>query len=227
MIWMMYTPTWILTVPRFDLMLFVVSLGSQFEVPACFVHLLFASLCALLGWNFSRHQVCAERSMDVLQENGWRNDHVLHSLVSELEVHWSCIYHLLCYVSVHRKVWWLVRSVFFQHFCSVTFFGGISYLWHAWCEPSDINNPYIDSGEKRKCLFFSFLREKKKKTVTIVKGKDNIFNEDFHVVHHTKPSAHWVNERKKERKKSRVSFLLCFADRVSNILSGQREGIRG
>merc|ERR1711879_415782 len=57
---------------------------------------------------------------------------------------------------------------------SVVFFGGISYLWHAWCEPGDINNPYIDS-------------------VTIVNGKDNIFNEDFHVVHHTKPMAHWTD----------------------------------
>ena len=28
--------------------------------------------------------------------------------------------------------------------------------------------------------------------MTIVKGKDNIFNEDFHVVHHTKPNAHWT-----------------------------------
>ncbi len=55
---------------------------------------------------------------------------------------------------------------------AVTFFGGISYLWHAWCDPSDINNPYVDS-------------------VTIVEGRDNIFNEDFHVVHHTKPMAHW------------------------------------
>lgn len=82
----------------------------------------------------------------------------------------------------------------------VTFFGGISYLWHgeavcvwcavcvcaliasvssppsAWCDPNDINNPYVDS-------------------VTIVDGKDNIFNEDYHVVHHTKPFAHWTEYR--------------------------------
>ena len=56
---------------------------------------------------------------------------------------------------------------------SVVFFGGISYLWHAWCDPKDLNNPYVDS-------------------VTIVGGKDNIFNEDYHVVHHTKPMAHWT-----------------------------------
>lgn len=59
----------------------------------------------------------------------------------------------------------------FSHFdCS---FPGISYLWHAWCDPKDINNPFVDS-------------------VTIIEGKDNIFNEDFHVVHHTKPNAHWT-----------------------------------
>ncbi len=28
--------------------------------------------------------------------------------------------------------------------------------------------------------------------MTIVDGLDNIFNEDFHVVHHTKPMAHWT-----------------------------------
>lgn len=43
----------------------------------------------------------------------------------------------------------------------------------AWCDPKDINNPYVDS-------------------VTIVDGMDNIFNEDYHVVHHTKPRAHWT-----------------------------------
>lgn len=66
-----------------------------------------------------------------------------------------------------------IYYVMFPYIESVTFFGGISYLWHAWCEPEDINNPYIDS-------------------VTILEGQDNIFNEDFHVVHHTKPLAHWT-----------------------------------
>ena len=44
---------------------------------------------------------------------------------------------------------------------------------HQTCDPKDVNNPYVDS-------------------VTIVGGKDNIFNEDYHVVHHTKPMAHWT-----------------------------------
>lgn len=70
---------------------------------------------------------------------------------------------------------------------SVTFFGGISYLWHAWCAPEDVNNPYIDS-------------------VTIVEGKDNIFNEDYHVVHHTKPFAHWTDYKKHYE----VCLAFCF-----------------
>lgn len=77
---------------------------------------------------------------------------------------------------------------------SVVFFGGISYLWHAWCDPKDINNPYVDS-------------------MTIVNGQDNIFNEDFHVVHHTKPMAHWTEyptlyeEYKKEYQKYNATIF--------------------
>jgi len=49
----------------------------------------------------------------------------------------------------------------------------ISYLWHAFVEESDTGNQYVNS-------------------VTILSGHDNIWNEDFHVVHHHSPGTHWT-----------------------------------
>jgi len=76
------------------------------------------------------------------------------------------------------------------------FFGGISYLWHAFLDPDDPHNEYVNS-------------------VTIIRGKDNVWNEDFHVVHHTSPSTHWTDYPKhyekniEEYKKSKATI---FAD---------------
>lgn len=69
--------------------------------------------------------------------------------------------------------WFTLAYLFFPFLESTLFFGGISYLWHAFCDPSDPQNPYVDS-------------------ITIVDGLDNIYNEDYHVVHHCKPSLHWT-----------------------------------
>jgi len=55
---------------------------------------------------------------------------------------------------------------------STIFFSGISYMWHCFVEPTDPDNQYINS-------------------VTILNGRDNIYNEDFHVAHHTEPTLHW------------------------------------
>eukprot|EP00692_Jakoba_bahamiensis_P001163 EC684886.1.p2 GENE.EC684886.1~~EC684886.1.p2 ORF type:complete len:165 (+),score=53.15 EC684886.1:3-497(+) len=59
------------------------------------------------------------------------------------------------------------------HLEDVVFFGGISYMWHCYVEPSDPLNQYINS-------------------VTILDGHDNIWNEDYHVVHHDSPATHWT-----------------------------------
>eukprot|EP00050_Salpingoeca_kvevrii_P006064 m.287215 g.287215 ORF g.287215 m.287215 type:complete len:443 (-) comp11730_c0_seq1:335-1663(-) len=53
------------------------------------------------------------------------------------------------------------------------FLAGISYMWHAWVDPDDPTNQYINS-------------------VTILDGRDNIWNEDYHVVHHHSPITHWT-----------------------------------
>jgi hypothetical protein len=73
----------------------------------------------------------------------------------------------------------------------IIFFGGISYLWHAWVDPEDITNQFVNS-------------------VTILKGKDNIWNEDFHVVHHTSPSTHWTNYPKHFEGELAFLFLFLF-----------------
>jgi hypothetical protein len=78
----------------------------------------------------------------------------------------------------------------------VVFFGGISYLWHAFWDPDQPDNHFINS-------------------VTILRGKDNVWNEDFHVVHHTSPHTHWSDypahyeKNIEEYKKSKATI---FAD---------------
>eukprot|EP00010_Vexillifera_abyssalis_P004494 CAMPEP_0201556106 /NCGR_PEP_ID=MMETSP0173_2-20130828/53160_1 /ASSEMBLY_ACC=CAM_ASM_000268 /TAXON_ID=218659 /ORGANISM="Vexillifera sp., Strain DIVA3 564/2" /LENGTH=473 /DNA_ID=CAMNT_0047968191 /DNA_START=242 /DNA_END=1659 /DNA_ORIENTATION=+ len=60
----------------------------------------------------------------------------------------------------------------FPFFEATIFFAGISYMWHCWVDPKDPYNPYVSS-------------------VTIINGHDNIWNEDYHVVHHDALSVHW------------------------------------
>jgi len=62
----------------------------------------------------------------------------------------------------------------FPHFEAIIFFGSISYLWHAFVDPEQPSNAYVNS-------------------VTIINGEDNIFNEDYHVVHHNSPLTHWTD----------------------------------
>lgn len=56
---------------------------------------------------------------------------------------------------------------------NISFLGLISYLWHIFREPSDPNNKYINS-------------------ITVLRGGNNIWNEDYHVVHHSEPNTHWT-----------------------------------
>ena len=80
------------------------------------------------------------------------------------------------YASVLALVCWIVDwrfcvAYFVYPLCeSASFLGAIAYLWHGFVEPSDPTNQYINS-------------------ITILDGKDNIFNEDYHVVHHHAPQV--------------------------------------
>uniref|UniRef100_A0A7S2EMX2 Fatty acid desaturase domain-containing protein n=1 Tax=Trieres chinensis TaxID=1514140 RepID=A0A7S2EMX2_TRICV len=90
---------------------------------------------------------------------------------------------LLCgmayYYALGALVWrttgttfWLAYFVYPQ-LEAASFLGGIAYIWHAFSEESDPSNQYVNS-------------------ITIVRGHDNIWNEDFHVVHHHEPNVHWT-----------------------------------
>jgi len=63
--------------------------------------------------------------------------------------------------------------VYFPQLECFLFFAAISYLWHAFVDPNDPTNQYVNS-------------------VTILDGMDNIWNEDYHVVHHHSPLTHWT-----------------------------------
>jgi len=62
----------------------------------------------------------------------------------------------------------------YPHAEACVFLCAISYLWHAFVEESDPGNQYVNS-------------------VTVLEGHDNVWNEDFHVVHHHSPSTHWTD----------------------------------
>jgi len=96
---------------------------------------------------------------------------------------WSLIakllYGMVAYYGVAALLFWW-SPVFclvywlFPHMEACVLLCAISYLWHAFVEESDPGNQYVNS-------------------VTILDGHDNVWNEDFHVVHHHAPNTHWTD----------------------------------
>jgi len=74
---------------------------------------------------------------------------------------------MFCWDPVFCAVYWL-----FPHVEATVILCAIAYLWHAFVEESDPGNQYVNS-------------------VTVLGGHDNIWNEDYHVVHHHAPNTHW------------------------------------
>ena len=60
----------------------------------------------------------------------------------------------------------------YPHLEAMIFIAGIGYMWHCFVDPADPTNDYINS-------------------ITILNGHDNIWGEDYHVVHHKFPNIHW------------------------------------
>jgi len=88
-------------------------------------------------------------------------------MVYGMTLYYSVLTLLLCYD------WKFALGYFVYPFMeSMTFLGSIGYLWHAFVDPNDPQNQYVNS-------------------VTILNGADNIWNEDYHVVHHFAPHIHW------------------------------------
>jgi len=60
----------------------------------------------------------------------------------------------------------------FPHLETINYLSAINYTWHAFADPDDVDNEFV-------------------KSITILEGHYNLFNEDYHVEHHLRPGAHW------------------------------------
>jgi len=88
---------------------------------------------------------------------------------------WGMVYYYGMMAIFAMYDWRFALSYYvYPHFESMVFFGLISYMWHIFVDPKDPNNQYVNS-------------------LTILDGHDNIWNEDFHVVHHVAPHVHWTD----------------------------------
>lgn len=89
-------------------------------------------------------------------------------------------YGMIYYYNIGFCVWYKCGFVFYWAYIlypmleGASFLGMIAYLWHMFSEESDPTNQYINS-------------------ITIVRGGNNVWNEDFHVVHHHEPNVHWTD----------------------------------
>eukprot|EP00928_Gymnodinium_smaydae_P013501 TRINITY_DN14920_c0_g1_i4.p1 TRINITY_DN14920_c0_g1~~TRINITY_DN14920_c0_g1_i4.p1 ORF type:complete len:639 (-),score=123.46 TRINITY_DN14920_c0_g1_i4:454-2370(-) len=89
------------------------------------------------------------------------------------------LYGMVAYYGVMAFLFWwnpifCVVYWMFPHMEACVFLCAISYLWHAFVEEKDPGNQYVNS-------------------VTILDGHDNVWNEDYHVVHHHAPNTHWTD----------------------------------
>lgn len=66
----------------------------------------------------------------------------------------------------------VVAYILYNLMESTIFLGGMSWLWHLFLDPENVKNEYVSS-------------------MTILNGTDNIWGEDFHVIHHESPTVHW------------------------------------
>ena len=87
---------------------------------------------------------------------------------------------MVYYYGITFAIWYKTDSVFYWAYMlyplleGASFLGMIAYIWHIFSEESDPSNQYVNS-------------------ITIVRGGNNIWNEDYHVVHHHEPNVHWTN----------------------------------
>merc|ERR1711974_336098 len=75
---------------------------------------------------------------------------------------------VLCLVHFKFALWYWIYAFFEGHIL----ISAISYTWHAFIDPDDVENEYINS-------------------VTILEGQYNILNQDYHVFHHKYPGRNW------------------------------------
>ena len=107
------------------------------------------------------------------------------------EGNWKVVYKVV-FGSVYFFVWlglvaYVVGPVFALAYVAFPFFeaslllAAINWSWHAFVDPNDPSNEYIQS-------------------ITILDGTINVLNEDAHVVHHQVPGAHWTTHPMHQQK---------------------------
>lgn len=74
-----------------------------------------------------------------------------------------------------------IAYVAFPFFEATLLLSAVNWSWHAFLDPNDPTNEYVQS-------------------ITILDGCINVLNEDFHVVHHQVPGAHWTDHPKHVQK---------------------------
>jgi hypothetical protein len=67
-----------------------------------------------------------------------------------------------------------IAFVAFPFFEAGVLLAAVNWSWHAFLDPNEPENEYVQS-------------------ITILDGVINVLNEDFHVVHHQFPGAHWTD----------------------------------
>ena len=104
---------------------------------------------------------------------------------------------MLYYYGLSALVWYKCGALFFwaywfyPHVEAIAFLGGIAYMWHSFSEESDPSNQYVNS-------------------MTILRGHDNIWNEDYHVVHHHETFVHWT-EMPESFHRNKAHYVKCRA----------------
>ena len=80
------------------------------------------------------------------------------------------------------------------HLETINYLAAINYTWHTFVDPDDVSNEYV-------------------KSITILDGQYNVFNEDYHVEHHLRPGVHWTTvydsyvKRNEEYKKNSATIF--------------------
>lgn len=85
---------------------------------------------------------------------------------------------MIAFYGVGVAMWYCVDPFFCYfyfiqpHLETINYLSAINYTWHTFADPDDHSNEYV-------------------KSITILEGQYNLFNEDFHVEHHLRPGLHW------------------------------------
>mmetsp|Transcript_27926 Transcript_27926/g.41558 ORF Transcript_27926/g.41558 Transcript_27926/m.41558 type:complete len:541 (-) Transcript_27926:265-1887(-) len=114
---------------------------------------------------------------------------------------------MLVYYSIAATIWYKTSLLFLFAFWfypmleAACFLGAIAYLWHAFVDENDPGNQYVNS-------------------ITILRGLDNIWNEDYHVVHHHFPNVHWT-EAPQHFALEKPKYVKCRATIFADCEQGQ------